>query len=259
MTQSLGPNSRTSIFVNQVLPDQAFSAKVETTLPIVAERAMYRFPGNAATGVAGVNETSKTWYFADGFTSPILDTWLLLQNTNTMPADVTVKLMGQNGEVTSVLLGMPPTSRRSLELKQVLPNGDFGLTVESTQPIVAEKSMFWDAEPRGAAATEGAMQLATTWNLPEGETRAPFNQYIAILNPHATTMSVHIDFQLLSGLVIGRDLTVGPTGKSSIFVDDIIDGANSARITTSLPSVVERTMFMEKMGVRGGHNTIGIK
>jgi hypothetical protein len=176
-----------------------------------------------------------------------------------MPADVTVKLMGQNGEVTSVLLGMPPTSRRSLELKQVLPTGDFGMTVDATQPIVAEKSLFWDAEPRGAAATEGAMQLATTWNLPEGETRPPFNEYIAILNPHATAMNVHIDFQLLNGLVIGRDLSVGPTGKSSILVDDIIDGAASARITTSLPSVVERTMFIEKMGVRGGHNTIGIK
>jgi hypothetical protein len=163
------------------------------------------------------------------------------------------------GEQTSVSLAMPPRSRRSLELKQVRPVGEFGLIVEASQAIVAEKSLFFGSEPRGAAATQGTAQLATVWNLPEGETRAPFNEYIAILNPNASEMGVHVDFQLQNGLVVGRDLTIGAMRKKSLFVDEIVDGANSARITTSLPSVVERTMFMEKFGVRGGHNTLGIR
>jgi hypothetical protein len=257
--QDLAPNSRTSIFVNQFLPDTAFSVHIESTLPIVVERAMYRFPGNAATGVAGVNETSKTWYFADGFTAATLDTWLLLQNPNATTVNVTIRLMEQTGEQTTVTLTMPPTSRRSIELKQVRPIGDFGIVVEASEAIVAEKSLFFDDEPRGAAATEGAAALATVWNLPEGETRDPFNEYIAILNPNNAEMSVHIDFQLANGVVIGRDFTIAPMRKRSVFVDEIVQAANSARITTSIPSVVERTMFIHKFGVRGGHNTIGIK
>jgi hypothetical protein len=257
--QNLAPHSRSSIFVNEILPNVAFSVRIQSTLPIVAERAMYRFPGNAATAVAGVNAASKTWYFADGFTSSTLDTWLLLQNPNPTDADVTVRLMEQWGEVTTVRLTVRATSRRSVELKQVRPVGDFGITVEASEPIVAEKSLFWDAEPRGAAATTGSPELATVWNLAEGETSPPFNEYIAILNPHASEMTVHIDFQLETGVVIGRDFTVGPTGKTSVFVDELIPRSNSARISTSLPSVVERTMFMENFGGRGGHNTIGIK
>ncbi len=257
--QDLSPASRTSVFVNQVLPNAAFSVRIESNSPIVAERAMYRFPGNAATGVVGVNAPSKTWYFAEGFTAPALDTWLLLQNANASPVGVTVKLLESTGEQTTVTLTMPPTSRRSLELKQVRPNGDFGVVVEASEAIVAEKSLFFDSEPRGAAATQGATALATASHLGEGETRAPFSEVIAILNPNAVDMTVHIDFQLPNGLVVSRDLTIGPARKRSVAVDQIVDNANSAQITTSLPSVVERTMFIEKFGVRGGHNTIGIR
>jgi hypothetical protein len=257
--QDLAPNSRTSIFVNQVLPNAAFSTRIESNLPIVAERAMYRFPGNAATGVAGVNEASKTWYFADGFTSATSDTWILLQNANATSVDITIRLMEQAGGVTTVSLTMPAISRRSVEVKQVRPVGDFGIVVEASDPIVAEKSLFVGDEPRGAAATEGAAQLATVWYLAEGETRDPFDEYIAILNPNTAQMNVQIDFELANGLVISRDFTIGSERKRSVFVDEIVAGANSARITTSLPSVVERTMFINKFGVLGITNTIGIR
>jgi len=126
--------------------------------------------------------------------------------------------------------------------------------------IIAEKSLFFGGEPRGAAATQGASDLATVWNLAEGATTPPFDEIIAILNPHEAAMSVHIDFQLPNGQVIGRDIALGPTRNLVVRVDDIIpNDAVSARVTTSLPSVVERVMFINKFGAVGLHNSIGIR
>ncbi len=256
----LSPNARTSVFVNQVLPNAAFSSRVESPLPIVVERAMYRFPGNAATGVSGVNAPSATWYFAEGNTTTGWDTWLLLQNPHSTPVSATITFLLSTGQRVTRPLLLPPQSRQSLFVNQVLPGARFGVTITASAPIIAEKSLFFGGEPRGAAATQGASDLATAWNLAEGATTPPFDEIISILNPHEAAMSVHIDFQLPNGQVIGRDIVLGPTRNLVVRVDDIIpNDAVSARVTTSLPSVVERVMFINKFGAVGLHNSIGIR
>ena len=261
---SLTPNSRTSILVNSVVPNAAFSTRVDSDQPIVAERAMYRFPGNAAAAVSGVNAPSRTWYFADGNTtqSPIpFDTWLLLQNPNPAPVPVNIALLDSNGAKTTLSLTLPPTSRQSVFLNQIMPDASFGIVVTTDRdPIVVEKALYFGIEPRGAAATQGATEPSTTWYLAEGSTASPFTEYISILNPNAEPISVHLDFDLPNGQVVGRELSVEKERKLTVNVNDILPNtAVSARITTSLPTVVERTMLFGKPGSLGGHNTIGIQ
>ncbi len=70
-------------------------------------------------------------------------------------------------------------------------------------------------------------------------------------------MSVRIDFQLATGQVVPAFFTVNPNSKLEVEVGRIVTGANSARVTTNLPSVVERTMRIFKLGVVGAHDTIG--
>ena len=117
---------------------------------------------------------------------------------------------------------MDPTSRHSVYLNQIIA-GSFGIGVEATAPIVAERARFYGSDPyRGADATVGSPTLATTWNLPEGSTQPPFSEVIAVLNPQAQPTSVHVDFQLPNGAVVGRDFTVGPTSKLSIDAGQIV-------------------------------------
>lgn len=264
VTQVVGlpPTSRTSIFVNQVLPNQAFSSRVDSNLPIVVERSMFRFPGNAATDNPGVNAPAATWYFADGNTTQgatPFDTFLLLQNPNPTPVVATVTLYRDNGNVVTFPQQLSPQSRLNVFLNPVLPNARFGIKVTANQPIVAERSEFFNPEPRGAISTQGATALATTWNLPEGSTQAPFTEFIEILNPQPSTMSAHVDFDLPSGQVISRDFQIGPNRPLILSVNQIVPNSPvSARITTSMPSVVERTMFMNKLGELGGTDTIGV-
>lgn len=258
--QPLAPNSRTSIFVNQVLPNAGFSTRVQSDLPIIAERAQYRFPGNAATVNSGVNSPATTWSFADGRTSfgglPA-DTFLLLQNPNATAVNATITLFSTTGATTTFTVGILPTSRRTIFLNPFM-TGSFGIQVTATAPIIAERSVFFGVAPTlGAYSTQGATALTTGWNFAEGETRAPFNELITILNPNTAAMSVRIDFQLVNGQVVPAFFTVNPRSKLEVEVGRIVTGANSARVTTSLPSVVERTMRIFKLGVVGADDTIG--
>jgi hypothetical protein len=260
---SLPPLSRTSVFVNQVLPNAAFSSRVDSDLPIIVERAMYRFPGNAATADAGVNAPSRTWFIPQGNTtiSPTpFDTFVLLENPNPTPTTATITLFRPNGATVTLTQPLAPNSRQNVFLNQVIANATFGIRVDAPDPIIAERSEFFGAEPRGAISTAGATTLSTTWFLAEGSTQAPFTEMIYILNPNPAMMSAHIDFDLPGGQVVGRDFTVLPTRTLTIRVNDlIVDSPVSAKVTTSLPSVVERAMFFQKLGSLGGDDTIGIQ
>lgn len=256
---TLPANSRTSIFVNQVLPNAAFSSRVQSDLPIVAERALYRFPGNAATAKAGVTAPAASWFFSEGRTSfrgLRADTFLLLQNPNNTPVTATVTLFGTDGRVVTFPVSLLPTSRRTIFLNPIF-SGSFGIRVDATAGIIAERSIFFGTEPLGAYSTTGATALANGWSFAEGETRAPFDEVITILNPQAASMGVRIDFQLATGQVITRSFTVAPNSKLEVPVDSILTGANSARITTTLPAVAERTMYMFKLGRIGATDVVG--
>lgn len=265
VTQNLGaipPRSRTSVFVNQVLPNEEFSIRVSSNQPVIAERSMFRFPGNAASATAGATEPGRSWYFAEGssVTAPrATDTFLLLQNPGTASTTAAITLYSTGGEQRSVQVPLPGNSRRTVFLNQHFPGASFGIRVESDQPIVAERSMFFGGEPRAFTGSMGSPSLGTTWNLAEGSTQSPFSTVLAILNPNNQAMTARIDFQLEGGQVVSRDFTIGPTRKLSVNVGDIlVNSAFSARVTTNLPSVVERTMFFQKPSGTGATNAIGV-
>jgi len=265
---TLPPTSRTSVFVNQILPNQAFSVRVDSSLPTVVEESMFRFPGNAAAATAGANAPGKTWFFADAKTgnhtvigvSRPFDSFLLLQNPNPTPVTATVTLYESNGAVVTVTQGLPPNSRQTLFLNQVLPSASMGVGVSATGNIVVQRSMFFGTEPRGAMGKVGASALATQWFLAEGSTQQPFHEFIFILNPNSTSMTAHLDFLLPSGQVVSRDVAVPANTPLSVDVNSlVVNSPVSARITTSLPSVVERQMFFVKNGSLGGTDALGIR
>lgn len=261
-TVALPPTSRTSVFVNAVLPGAAFSAQVRSDRPIIAERAMYRFPGNASTGVDGVTAAARTWFFAEGDTAAEglpTDTWLLLQNPNPTPVPVTITLFRAALPPVTLTPTLPASSRQSFFLNQFV-TGSFGIGVEAAADIIAERSMFFGLEPRGAHATVGSPELSNLWHLAEGSTAPPFDEVIAIVNPHTVAGTAIVEFQLETGEVITRSFGLPAQRKLSIRVDDIIPSAAlSATVGTTIPTAVERTMFIRKLGQVGGHNTIGIR
>ncbi len=265
IVQQLGPLpplSRTSVFVNEVLPNVAFSARVDSDQPIIAERAMYRFPGNAATGVVGVTTPSNSWFFSEARSTlkgMHADSFLLLQNPNTYPVSTAITLYRTDGFSVTITPTLPPTSRTTIHLSQIF-SGEFGIAISSLGFIIAERSVFFgDQEPLGAYATQGSTDMRNVWFLPEGSTAPPFEEIISVLNPRDSTFNVTAEFELQTGEVIVREFTIGPNRKFDILVNDIVPNAAVAtKITASEPTVVERVMLINKSSL-GGTNTIGIE
>ncbi|MGE3843179.1 MAG: IPT/TIG domain-containing protein, partial [Vicinamibacterales bacterium] len=84
-------HSRQNVFAGEVpeLVNTSFSIMVDSTLPIVAERAMY-FGGprlwEGGHESVGVSELSTSWFLAEGATGSYFDTYVLVGNPNEVAA-----------------------------------------------------------------------------------------------------------------------------------------------------------------------------
>jgi hypothetical protein len=157
-TITLAANSRRTINVETVDPrlaNAAVSTVVSSTQGIVVERAMY-WPNVAqgwreAHNSFGLTETGLRWGVADGRVGGPRghETYILLANPNTVPAEVEVRFLKAGLAVTRTYT-LAPTSRRNVQVSGDVPTlGEGVFTAEiqvlNEQPIAVEKAMYWNA------------------------------------------------------------------------------------------------------------------
>jgi hypothetical protein len=89
--------------------------------------------------------------------------------------------------------------------------------------------------------------------------------FYLIENPNEQTVNAHVKYLLPSGRPVEKDYSVAPRCRSNIWVDvDDPRLANtdvSAVITTDLPAIVERAMYLSAPGRRfnAGHESAGVR
>lgn len=138
-------------------------------LPLIVERAQY-WPNptwHEAHASAGVTETATKCGLAEervggpnGY-----QTYILLANSEAMPADVTLTFLRADGTTLVKTFRVSPSSRFNVGVTG--PDGDvpeladesFGTLIESTQPIVVERSMYSNAN--GVVWAAGTNATAT--------------------------------------------------------------------------------------------------
>jgi YVTN family beta-propeller protein len=136
------------------LRDAAVATRVESDQPLIVERAQY-WPGTPdgwqeAHNSFGVNEAGARWGLAEGRVGgPSSDqTYILLANPGTTPAEVTMTFLRTGGTTIVKSFTVPATSRFNVGVNgpgshvPELANESFGTIVESTQPIVVERSLY---------------------------------------------------------------------------------------------------------------------
>lgn len=104
---SVGPHTRGTFKVNDVLgSDHQTSLKLDSSLPVVAERPMYFNYNGVWTGghcVMGAPALSKEYYFAEGTTRAGFEEWITLQNPGAAAIEVEAVYQlgaGQGASVT---------------------------------------------------------------------------------------------------------------------------------------------------------------
>lgn len=207
----------------------------------------------------GATGPSTRWYFAEGHTGPSFDEFLLLNNGTDLPSRVDVVILGTS-VVTS--LTVPAHARGSLNVKDFLPEGDGGLAVTSSQPIVAERVQYFDYHGlTGASSTIGVTETATSWTFAEGYTGPGFSTFILVSNPDAVAVAATVTFQRETGGPVDVRLQVPALGRVSVNAADHVPGSGfTTRVKADAGVVAERAMyFAYGPDTTGGHVAMGAR
>lgn len=237
------------------------SIKVASDEPVIPERAMYRNDRREGHDSIGATSPAQTYYLAEGTTGWGFTTFVLIQNPNESPVDVTVTYMTPSGAKEQPAFQMPASSRKTIKVNGVLPDTDLSTRVYGSAPIIAERAMYWDHGTGEACHDSIGMSAAhQTFYLPDGQVSEGRETFTLIQNPNDTDVTVEITY-------------MGPTGTENQTFSEVIP-ANSRKtysmgqtggtgreailvrsLTIGKKVMVERAMYWNNRGA--GTDTIG--
>ena len=259
--------SRQTVDVNHVVgANKEFSMKVEASADIVAERPMYfNYKGSWSDGhdTIGATSTSNVWYFAEGYTGDGFEEWLTIQNPGGSTAHTTITYMFKGGGTQSQSIAIAASSRETISVNTVVGAGkDVSIKVESSQPIVAERPMYFNYKGvwAGGHNTIGATSTSNVWYFAEGYTGDGFEEWLTIQNPGGSTAHTTITYMFKGGGTQSQSIAIAASSRETISVNTVVGAGKdvSIKVESSQPIVAERPMYFNYKGNwSGGHDTIG--
>jgi autotransporter-associated beta strand protein len=274
-TRTVPAKARLTVRVAQIPGLAATSASAQITsdaqLPLVVERSMFWDASYYAgdTGSAA-DQPGPDWFFAEG-SQGFFNTFVLVTNPNATPADVTVTFLRENETPVVKTLTVGPTSRYTLHTGDVpeLIDRSFGITVHATQPIVAERSMYFGATPTralsGGTESAGVTAPSSHWFLAEGATGTFFDTFVVLSNPQSTDAHVQLQYLLDSGETVTVSKTIAANARLTTNIKAEADprlqnAALSTVVTSDQPIIAERSMYWPGAAKPWGegHNSFGV-
>jgi autotransporter-associated beta strand protein len=156
-TAYIPANGRVTINIENedpTLSSAAVATSVSAPLPIIVERSQY-WPDPAsqwyeAHNSFGVTAASTRWGLAEGRVGGARNaqTYILLANPGLIPAQVSLRILRESGAPLVHNVQVEPQTRFNVAIPGDVPaltNENFGALIESSQPIVVERAMYWDA------------------------------------------------------------------------------------------------------------------
>lgn len=238
-TYDLLPTSRLSLYVNSVLPEAAFGARVEADQPIVVERSVY-FSGGQGQVAMGSTSLSKTWYAVDGAGGSGAGIRLVVMNSNTSSMEATVTGVKEDGSMQERSISLGPSSRGSV-LSSEIGSGPFSfITVRSSLPVVVERTGFWDGAD-SAFTSPAVAGTSRAWTFPTGKV-APFRRALLVANPSNTATTLSGTFLLEGGEAVTRYYALAANARLVLDGGAIPERALWVDLNSDLPVVAERAM-----------------
>jgi hypothetical protein len=258
---TVNPNSRYTIPIHGVTPGTRVAVSLQSTMPVVAERAFYitnRAGGSSGLGAAS---TSLTWYFAEGDTSNLTSTspattLLSLMNPTGTPANVTVNFMLENGSVTTRNYTVGAQRLLTVDAASQVGAGlRFGMEVLSNTPIVAERLMFSGTD---VGDSIGSPTTAYVWNLAEGFTAFGYETWVIVNNPGTQTANLTVRYLQQNGTNLVQNYALPAKQRLTLYVNSFVPPTSvSTQVSSDQPIVVERTMkFAARLGM---HQSMGVR
>ena len=219
------------------------------------------------TGPAPAGATIRR-YFAEGSTESLFTTTLALLNPADTSARANLKLLTAAGTTIDQEVTVPAHGRRTVGLNTDVPNlGKTAVStvIESAAPLVADRTMSWDVSGYGSHTETSIAEPRTTWYLAEGATHSGFDLFYLVQNPQPSPAEVTVTYLRPAPLApVTKSYVVGAQSRFNIWVDqegpELASTDVSAVITSSLPVIVERAMYLNSGGLLfgAGHESAAI-
>jgi len=259
-----------------------FATVITSDIDVVAERQMYWGAGapfgiGGGHAATGVTTPAARWLFAEGVQGGVggFDTYLLLFNQQTTPTTVTARFFGDGGvQLAEVTRTMAPGTRDNVpaSIFPALANTAFAIQVDASQPMVAERAVYWRGFSEGSA-TAGATEARLKWGFAEGQQggflmyqdprdsdKRRFNTFFPIYNPGTTPATVTIHFYTEGGNTgVTKNIVVPAQSRQTVWTlqyDELANQKFATFFASDQPIVVERAVYWGTNN-RAGHASVG--
>ena len=241
------------------------SVKVESDIPVIPERAMYRNNRREGHDSIGTTTPAPDYYLAEGTTDWGFTTYVLVQNPNSSPTDVSITYMTGSGPVEMPAVRMDPNSRKTIRVNDIpeMKSRDLSTRVHGSAPIIAERAMYWGGDkPQGEACHDsiGMSQPHATFYLPDGQTSDGRETWTLVQNPNGEEVEVEVSYLTPSGQgnKVRADKVPANSRRTYSMADSIPAGRAAIMVTSKTPGkkiMVERAMYWNNRGA--GTDTVG--
>ena len=205
----------------------------------------------------GVPNPSQLWYLAEGCTNGGFETWVLVQNPNNRPANVSITYMTTQGAVPGPTEILPANSRMTFYVADSVADcWDVSTMVTSDEPVIAERSMYGNGRTWGHDSI-GTSSPAKKWYLAEGCTNGGFETWVLVQNPGDQPANVTLTYMTSEGPVTGPTEELPAFSRQSFDVSEYVPECweVSTLVTSDRHVVAERSMYGNNR--TWGHDSIG--
>jgi hypothetical protein len=290
-TYTVAPGQRFTLNIDQIpgLENTDVSAAIESEngVPVIVERSMYVTRNELWSGAhnsAAVPAPALNWFLAEGATGAFFDTFVLVANPTTSPADLRVTYMLPDGSTIERRYAVQGERRLTIWVDQQDPrlaNTSVATRVESTNNVgvIVVRAMWWPGPEAGVGAvwteahnSPGSTETGTVWALADGETGPPpvnTRTYVLVANTSPFPATVRLTLLSDSGAAPrSRTYTVPANSRFTVGVHadfpEVIGGYGClVESLGDVPAeiVVERAMYSDSGGVfwAAGTNVLATK
>ncbi|MBU2690219.1 MAG: PQQ-like beta-propeller repeat protein [Candidatus Eisenbacteria bacterium] len=261
--KKIAANSRATFNMADDIGERDASIMIVSDVPIIPERSMYRNNRREGHGSIGTMSASEDYYLAEGTTDWGFTTYILIQNPNDSESDVTVTYMTESGPVQQPDFTIPASSRKTIRVNDSLPNTDFSTRIHGSQPIIAERAMYWGSDSSLGEACHGTIGIDaphTVFYLPDGDTSNGCETWTLVQNPNDVDVDIEVRYYPSGGgYPITFTDTIEANSRKTYDMNDEVSSGRAAILvasqTSGRPIMVERAMYWNSRGA--GASTIG--
>ncbi|MBN1289427.1 MAG: hypothetical protein JXA49_07315 [Actinobacteria bacterium] len=253
--KNIPANARRSYSMADDIGAKDASIKVDSNIPVIPERAMYRNNRNEGHGSIGTTTPANDYCLAEGAIGygSNFTTYILIQNPNDIPNNVSVTFVTGGGEVAGPVVTMDPNSRKTIRVNDYLPpDTDVSTHVHGDFPVIAERAMYWDSQwGESCHDSIGQAQAHAAFYLPDGNA-TPWGDetWTLVLNPNDSDIEVEISYLTSEGTGNKTFTAAIPANSRRTFnmADQGIDGRASVLVTSRTAGkkiMCERSMYWD--------------